>query len=354
MSPDIKELSKTDLEQWCVENGHKPFRARQIMKWVYQHGADTFAEMSDISVSLRETLALAFSIARLPCLRASAASDGTKKYVFTLTDTRSIESVSIPADARQDRHTRQTLCVSSQVGCGMGCQFCATAQMRPVRNLTAGEILSQIWEVQRVLPVDKKLTNLVFMGMGEPLANYEQVVKAIEIITAEWGFNFSPRKVTVSTVGLVPQMRRLLEETQVNLTVSLTATTNQLRDILMPVNTRYPLEQLLDACRSLPTSPRKRLTFAYTMLNGVNDSGADARRLTKLLHGTRAKVNLIPFNPFPGSPFVSSRREQMQQFRQILLDKGVYATIRESRGQDVDAACGQLAARNRQPDMLNF
>ena len=342
MSYDIKELSKTELEQWCVENGHKPFRARQIAKWVYQRRADSFAEMSDIPTSLREILALTFSIGHLSCVRTSAASDGTQKYLFALTDTRSIESVCIPAAERQ------TLCVSSQVGCAMGCQFCATAQVRPVRNLTAGEILGQIREVQRGLPADKKLTNLVFMGMGEPLANYEQVVKAIEIITAAWGLNFSPRKVTVSTVGLVPQMRRLLEETQVNLTVSLTATTNQLRDTLMPVNTRYPLEQLLETCRSVPPKPRNRLTFAYTMLGGVNDSGADARRLTKLLHGTRAKVNLIPFNPFPGSPFVSSRREDMQQFRHILLDKGVYATIRESRGQEVDAACGQLAARTQQ------
>jgi 23S rRNA (adenine2503-C2)-methyltransferase len=255
-----------------------------------------------------------------------------------LTDQRRIESVLIPVE------DRLTLCVSSQVGCAMGCRFCATAQVRPLRDLTAGEIVSQIWEVQKSLPTGEYLTNLVFMGMGEALANYDQVVKALTIITSEWGCNFSPRRVTISTVGLVPQMRRLLEETNVNLTISLTATTNRLRDDLMPINRRYPLEQLLAACRNLPIAPRKRLTFAYTMLDRVNDSEEDARRLVRLLHGLRAKVNLIPFNPFPEAAFQSTPRARIERFRQILLDKGVHATIRESRGQDVQGACGQLAA----------
>ena len=233
----------------------------------------------------------------------------------------------------------------------MGCQFCATAQVRPVRDLTAGEIVSQIWEVQRSLPPGAHLTNLVFMGMGEALANYDQLVKAITIVTAEWGMSISPRRVTVSTVGLVPQMRRLLEETSVNLTVSLTATTNRLRDDLMPVNKRYPLEQLLEACRTLPIAPRKRLTFAYVMLKGVNDDDDDAKRLVKLLHGLRAKVNLIPFNPFPGTPFLPTPRPQIERFRQLLLDRGIHATVRESRGREVQAACGQLAATVREnPD----
>ncbi len=225
----------------------------------------------------------------------------------------------------------------------MGCQFCATARMRPVRNLSAGEILAQVWEVQHALSPDTTLTNVVFMGMGEPLANYGQVVKAIETLTAEWGLNFSPRQVTVSTVGLVPQMRRLLHETQVNLTVSLSATIDELRTRLMPVNSRYPLEHLLAVCRSLPARSRRRLTCAYTMLAGVNDAPADARRLTRLLHGIRAKVNLIPFNAFSGSGFTASPRPHIDRFRQLLLEKGVLATIRESRGRDVLAACGQLA-----------
>jgi 23S rRNA (adenine2503-C2)-methyltransferase len=338
---DIKEFTKEELERWVREKGEKPFRARQVLKWVYQRGAATFAEMSDLPGTLRTTLAQEFSIDRLTCAHLSPAADGTRKFLFALADQRQIESVLIPAE------DRLTLCLSSQVGCAMGCRFCATAQVRPVRDLTAGEIVSQVWEVQHgaLMPHGPtRLTNLVFMGMGEPLANYEQLVKALTIVTAEWGCNFSPRRVTVSTVGLVPQMRRLLEETNVNLTVSLTATTDRLRDELMPVNKRYPLEQLLDTCRTLPIAPRKRITFAYTMLNGVNDSDEDARRLSRLLHGLRAKVNLIPFNPFPGAPFLATPRPQIDRFRQFLLDKGVHATVRESRGQDVQAACGQLAA----------
>ncbi|MBI3301939.1 MAG: 23S rRNA (adenine(2503)-C(2))-methyltransferase RlmN [Deltaproteobacteria bacterium] len=334
---DIKEFTKAELEAWLLEKGEKPFRARQTLKWLYQRGAETFAEMTDLPSTLRTTLTQEFSIDRLTCVHLSPAADGTRKYLFALTDHRQIESVLIPAE------DRLTLCLSSQVGCAMGCRFCATAQVRPVRDLTAGEIISQVWEAQRSLSAGERLTNLVFMGMGEPLANYDQLVKALTIATSEWGLNFSPRRVTVSTVGLVPQMRRLLEETNVNLTVSLTATTDRLRDELMPVNKRYPLEQLLDTCRTLPIAPRKRITFAYTMLKGVNDSDDAARRLTRLLHGLRAKVNLIPFNPFPGAPFLSTPRPQIDRFRQFLLDKGVHATVRESRGQDVQAACGQLA-----------
>jgi 23S rRNA (adenine2503-C2)-methyltransferase len=336
---DIKELTKAELEAWLAERGEKPFRARQTLKWVYHRSAQTFAEMSDLPHALRQTLAQEFVIGRLPCVRVTPAADGTRKFLFALPDRRQIESVLIPAAGRL------TLCLSSQVGCAMGCRFCATARVRPVRDLTAGEIVGQIWEVRRMLPPEQRLTNLVFMGMGEPLANYAGLARALLIVTAEWGFSFSPRRVTVSTVGLVPQMRRLLAETNVNLTVSLTATTDHLRDELMPINRRYPLAQVLAACRSLPLAPRKRITFAYTLLQGVNDSEAEAQRLVKLLHGLRAKVNLIPFNPFPGAPFLPPPRSQIERFRQILLDKGIHATIRESRGQDIQAACGQLAAQ---------
>jgi len=335
---DIKEFTKAELETWLLDRGERPFRARQVLKWLYQKGATSFAEMSDLSISLRTVLSQEFTMTRLACPHVACASDGTRKFLFALSDQRRIESVLIPME------DRLTLCISSQVGCAMGCRFCATAQVRPVRDLTAGEIVSQIWEVQRRLPPGEHLTNLVFMGMGEALANFDHVRKALSIITAEWGCNFSPRRVTVSTVGLVPQMRQLLEETNVNLTISLTATTNRQRDDLMPINRRYPLEQLLEACRNLPIAPRKRLTFAYTMLHEVNDSEDDARRLVRLLHGLRAKVNLIPFNPFPEAPFLSAPRPRIERFRQILLDRGVHATIRESRGQDVQGACGQLAA----------
>jgi len=335
---DIKEFTKTELEAWLLTRGERPFHARQALKWLYQRGAETFETMTDLSLSLRALLSQEFSIDRLTCLHLSPAADGTRKFLFALHDHRQIESVLIPAD------DRLTLCLSSQVGCAMGCRFCASAQVRPVRDLTAGEIVSQVWEVQQSLPPGVRLTNLVFMGMGEALANYEQLVKALTIVTAEWGLNFSPRRVTVSTVGLVPQMHRLIEETNVNLTVSLTATTNHLRDELMPINKRYPLEQLLAACRDLPLAPRKRLTFAYTMLKGINDSDEDARRLVKLLHGLRVKVNLIPFNPFPEAAFLPTSRPQIERFRQLLLDRGIHTTVRESRGQEVQAACGQLAA----------
>lgn len=343
---DIKEFTRPELEVWLFERGEKPFRARQILKWVHQKGTTTFAAMTDLSASLRELLSQELTIARLTESYVAPAADGTRKYLFTLVDRRRIESVLIPAE------DRLTLCISSQVGCAMGCRFCATAQVRPVRDLTAGEIVNQVWEVQQSLSPDQRLTNIVFMGMGEALANYEQVTKALSIITSEWGLNFSPRRVTVSTVGLAPQMRRLVEESPVNLTVSLAATTDRTRDDLMPINRRYPLEQLLDTCRSLPIAPRKRLTFAYTMLDGVNDSEEDVRRLVKLLHGMRAKVNLIPFNPFPGAPFRPTPRPKIERFRQALLDHGVHATIRESRGQDVQGACGQLAAQNPHPDPL--
>ena len=340
---DIKEFTKIELEEWLSARGERSFRARQALKWIYQKGAASFAEMTDLATSLRSLLEQEFSIARLHCVKASSAADGTKKFLFALADQRRIESVLIPME------DRLTLCVSSQVGCAMGCRFCATAQVRPLRDLTAGEIVSQIWEVQKSLPPGTYLTNLVFMGMGEALANYDHVVKALAIVTSEWGYNFSPRRVTISTVGLVPQMRRLLEETNVNLTISLTATTNRVRDDLMPINRRYPLEQLLAACRDLPIAPRKRITFAYTMLDRVNDGEEDARRLVRLLHGLRAKVNLIPFNPFPGASFQATPRRRIERFRQMLLDKGVHAMIRESRGQDVQGACGQLAAHDPAP-----
>src|SRR5438128_11928417 len=233
----------------------------------------------------------------------------------------------------------------------MGCGFCATARMGLVRNLSPAEIVGQV-RAGRALAAPRPLTNIVFMGMGEPLANYEAVRTALDILTAEWGYAISPRRVTVSTVGLVPLIPRLIAETRVNLAVSLSATTDAQRARLMPIDRRYPLRTLLDACRALPLPRRQRITFEYVMLGGENDSEADARRLARLLHGLRAKVNLIPFNPFPGSPFLSTPRPQIERFRQFLLDKGVHATVRESRGQDVQAACGQLAAQNPHPDPL--
>ncbi len=335
---DIKDFTQDELARWLIARGHKSFRAQQILKWVYHHRLTDVRQMSNVSLALREELAQHFSIARLDCSKQTTAADGTEKYLFSLADGRRIESVFIPSEHRR------TLCISSQAGCAMGCQFCATARVRPVRDLTAGEIVSQIWEVEYRRPQHQAVTNVVFMGMGEPLANYAQVVKAVTILTAAWGYHLSPRRVTVSTVGLVPQMQRVLHDTLVNLTISLSATTDAVRDGLIPINRRYPLAAVFEACRAFPLAPRNRITFAYTLLNGVNDAEADAKRLVALLHGIRAKVNLIPFNPFPGTAFSASPRNRLLRFRQILLDRGIHASIRESRGQDVQAACGQLAA----------
>jgi 23S rRNA (adenine2503-C2)-methyltransferase len=345
---DIKDLTKAELERWLLDRGEQPYRAGQVLKWIYQREVTDFARMTDIPLGLRALLEQEFAAEHLEWTLVSSSVDGTRKYLFTLADERKIESVLIPDE------DRLTLCISSQVGCAMGCVFCATARVRPVRDLTPGEIVGQVWEVKRALGKEERMTNIVLMGMGEPLANYASVVKALTILTAQWGMGFSPRRITVSTVGLVPQMCQLIEETHVNLAVSLTATTDALRTQLIPINKRYPLEELLSACRSLPLAPRRRITFEYVMLRGVNDSEEDAIRLARLLHGIRAKVNLIPFNPFPGSPFASTPRPQIDRFRQLLLDRGLHATTRESRGQDIQAACGQLVAQNPHPDPLPF
>ena len=335
---DLKDYNRGELERWVIGRGYKPFRARQVLDSFYRGGVTDFRTMNNIPAKLRTELDGHFCVEKLVCLKRSAAADGTRKYLFTLADGRRIESVLIPSKKRR------TLCVSSQAGCAMGCRFCATATVRPVRNLFAREIVAQVLAVQSDLGTADVVSNLVLMGMGEPLANYEQVIRAIDTFTADWGLKVPPRRVTVSTVGLVPQMRRLLRETKVNLTISLTATCDEVRDSLMPVNKRYPLAVIMDVCRTQERKSRKRITFAYTLLRDVNDSPRDARRLVSLLHGVQAKVNLIPFNSFTGTPFRASSREAVLRFRQVLLDKGVYAAIRESRGEDVQAACGQLAA----------
>jgi 23S rRNA (adenine2503-C2)-methyltransferase len=239
--------------------------------------------------------------------------------------------------------------MSSQVGCAMACEFCATARMGLHRNLTSSEMLAQIFAARRELAAGEELTNFVFMGMGEPLANYPRLTRTLAIMTSEWGMGISPRRITVSTVGLVPMMEKLLSETPVNLAVSLHATTNELRDRLAPINQRYPLEVLIDACRNLPIKRRSRITFEYVMLAGVNDSLADARRLVKLLAPLRAKVNLIFYNPMEGSPLQSSSRHAVEAFQAILKHGNLTATIRESRGLDIAAACGQLYAEQHIP-----
>jgi len=297
---------------------------------------------------LRARLADDYVLDRLAPTIVAEAADGTRKLLFQLagrpgTRPASIESVLIPQlDRAEGARDRLTLCISSQAGCAMGCGFCATARMGLIRDLTPSEIVGQV-RAGQAIAAPRALTNVVFMGMGEPLANYEAVRTALEILSAEWGYAISPRRITVSTVGVVPVIPRLIAETRVNLAVSLSGTTEEQRARLMPVNRRWPLAALLGACRALPLPRRKRITFEYVMLRGENDADADARRLVRLLHGLRAKVNLIPFNPFPGAGFVPSPRERILRFQTVLRAHGLNATIRESRGQDIQAACGQLA-----------
>jgi 23S rRNA (adenine2503-C2)-methyltransferase len=339
--PDLCEMKLDDLEHAIVDAGEAPYRARQIMRRLWVHRASSPDEMFEVPARLRQYLKQHFRIGRLAVSSAQLAADGTRKLLLRLGDGAEIESVIIPA---QDR---TTLCLSSQAGCAMACQFCATARMGLRRNLTASEILGQIVVAKAECVEAQRLTNYVFMGMGEPLANYGRVGRALTIMTADWGLAISPRRITVSTVGLVPPMERLLADYPVNLAVSLHATSDELRDELVPINRRYPLAELLDACRRLPLSRRSRITFEYVMLSGVNDSPEDADRLVRMLAPLKAKVNLIPFNRFPGARFQLTPRTRMEDFQAILLGGNLTATIRESRGSDIAAACGQLYARER-------
>ncbi len=326
------------MRQWVADQGLPAYRAAQILRGIYQRGADSVAALTDLPRDLRTALERDFVLAALPVPLVARSTDGTRKLLFTLEPGRAIESVIIPDPPRL------TLCVSSQAGCAMGCRFCATARIGWQRHLSAAEIVGQVLAARHELVGDERLTNIVFMGMGEPLANYDELVDAIEILLAEWGLGFSSRRITVSTVGLVPQLERLVRDTPVNIAVSLTSTTDAQRDWLMPVNRKYPLATLLDACRTLPIAQRRRITFEYVMLAGVNDTPADATRLVRLLHGIRAKVNLIPFNPFPDAGFGRPQAAGIKAFQQQLLAAGINATIRISRGRDIQAACGQLAA----------
>jgi 23S rRNA (adenine2503-C2)-methyltransferase len=345
---DIQDLGGDALAAWCAEVGQPRYRAEQILGWVHRKGAPDFEAMTSLSRGLRTLLAERFTLCRLEPSFVADAADGTRKLLFHLRleggGSAPIESVLIPQFERASgARDRLTLCISSQAGCGMGCGFCATARLGLVRNLTPAEIVGQV-RAGIALAAPRQPTNVVLMGMGEPLANYDAVRTALEIMSADWGYGISPRRITVSTVGLVPAISRLIAETRVNLAVSLSATTDAQRDRLMPVNRRYPLAELLGACRDLPLPRRKRITFEYVMLGGENDSDVDARRLVRLLHGLRVKVNLIPFNPFPHAGFAASPRDRINAFQGILRAHGLNATIRESRGQDIQAACGQLAA----------
>ncbi len=339
---NIKSKTVEELQSRLAEMGLKKYRAVQILKWIYARHASSFEEMTDIAKSERLLLAKYFLIPVLKIIRAEASSDGTRKFLFELEDKHTIESVLIPDE------NRQTLCISSQVGCQQSCRFCLTGSGGFVRNLRAHEIADQVLAVSRIVSQEgrRRITNIVLMGMGEPLANLEEVIKALHIITSEYGLNFSPRRVTVSTDGLVPGIAKLGKSgIKANLAVSLNASTDEVRDVIMPVNRRYPISELLSACKRFPLEPRRRITFEYVLLKGVNDSPEDARRLARLLGGIRCKVNLIPFNPFPGSDYKRPDDVTVRRFQKILLDNHYTAPIRESRGRDISAACGQLRER---------
>ena len=332
----LKDLTPADLELWIQEAGQPAYRARQLLKWIYAQNVEDFQEMTDVSKDFRGWLEQHARILSVMREKVLTDKDGTRKLLFRLLDGERIESVLI------DEERRLTLCVSSQVGCALGCRFCLTGEKGYRRNLSAGEIVDQICAARRELGPEERITNLVFMGMGEPLANLQQVAKALEIITSDHGLNFSTRKVTLSTVGLVPEMLELSRLFPIKLAVSLHAADNETRARIMPINRRYPLEELLEACRQLELPRRQRITFEYLLLAGVNDSAADARKLAKLLKGLRAKINLIPFNEYPGSPFKRPAPNRIEDFQKILQEEHYTATVRQSRGAGIMAACGQL------------
>lgn len=332
---DLKEFTLEEMEQLMAAWGQSRYRARQVTKWLYKGVAD-FQEMTDIARPFREELARQARISHLQIADQQQAADGVRKLLLALKDGHHIEAVLIP------ERDHATLCLSSQVGCAQGCTFCLTAQRGFVRNLTAGEMVNQVLAARTLLPPDLPLTNLVFMGMGEPLANFQAVSRALTIITAPWGLNFSPRRITVSTVGLAPLIPLLGHEVRFNLTISLNAPDDDLRSRLMPVNRRYPLEALLQACRDFPLPRHRRITFAYVLLNDVNDSPVQARQLARLLGDLRVKINLIPFNPHARLPFAPPPANRILEFQEILREKNFTVFIRESRGQEIAAACGHL------------
>ena len=337
---NILELDRDALVSWLADRRIESYRSDQILKWLYTRQADSFDRMTNLSKDMRALLTDHFTIDRLKSKHIATSKDGTRKYVFELKDGKRIESVLIP---ERDHYT---LCLSSQVGCAQGCGFCLTAKMGIQRNLSMAEIVSQVRDIKNDLKDPKSLTNLVFMGMGEPLANYRNLVAAIQIITdGNYGFAFAVRRVTVSTAGLASRLADLSRDTRVNLAVSLNAADNDTRSRLMPINRKYPVEKILEACRHFPLRGGRRITFEYVLLKDVNDATADARRLAKLVRPIKSKINLIPFNSHPGCLYQRPSEDTILRFQEILIDKNYTVMIRRSKGQDISAACGQLATR---------
>ena len=334
---NVAELDVQELEGALEARGRERFHARQLYRWIYRRGVVDFDAMTDLSKELRARLAEELEVITPRLVTDAESVDGTRKFVLELADGRRIEAVFIPDTPAM------TFCISTQVGCAMGCGFCLTGKMGLVRNLTAGEIAGQV----RVLAAATRLLdhpfNIVLMGMGEPLHNYDNTMKALRMLHSEHGLAVSPRRVTLSTVGIVPGLKRLAQEPLMpNLAISLHATTDEQRTELVPPNRKYPLAEILDTCRRFPLKRRNRITFEYVMLKGVNDSMDDARRLARLLAGIKAKVNLIPLNPAPAIPYERPSDATVDRFAQILADRHLTVSVRKSRGQDIRAACGQL------------
>ena len=344
-------LERPALEAFVGTLGSKPFRARQLMQWIYGRGESRFEAMTDLAKDFRAQLAGRAQVRAPQIVTTHRSADGTRKWLLRADAAQAIEMVYIPEEGRG------TLCISSQVGCALDCSFCSTAQQGFNRNLTTAEIVGQVWLAARELerdfvpppgasPGQRPITNVVLMGMGEPLANFRNVVPALRVFTDDFGFDISRRRVTLSTSGLVPQIYKLAEETNVALAVSLHAPTDELRSVLVPINRKHPIAELLEACwHYLDEQNGRSVTFEYVMLEGVNDQPEHARGLVNLLQGHPAKLNLIPFNPYPGTRYRRSSPAAIARFRDELLSGGVLATIRRTRGDDIDAACGQLAGR---------
>ena len=353
---NLLDFDVEGLAAWFAQLNEKPFRARQVLRWMHRAGCDDFAQMTDVAKSLRAKLTEIAEIRGPRPMRDTTAADGTRKWLLGVdngkNEDNAVEAVFIP-----EAH-RGTLCVSTQVGCALDCAFCSTGKQGFNRNLTTAEIIGQLWYANRALGAvkvpgapdegERVISNVVLMGMGEPLANFDAVVSALRLMLDDHGYGLSRRRVTVSTAGIVPAMDRLRETVPVALAVSLHAPDDALRDRLVPLNKKYPLKDLMAACRRyLENAPRDFITFEYVMLAGINDSDAHAHALLRLVRDVPSKFNLIPFNPFPGSGFHRSRPERVRRFQELLLDAGRIATVRKTRGDDIDAASGQLAGQVR-------
>ncbi len=336
MKQDLKNNSLDEIKATLKGLNAEQYRAKQVAQWVFQKKASSVHEMTNISKDFRNALGEIACISSFTPLKIDVSRDGSKKFLFKTTDGHGVESVLIP----EKKHW--TLCISTQIGCPLQCRFCYTGRNGLVRNLTAAEILNQIDAVFTTESFDKQLPNLVFMGMGEPLANYDNTLKTLQILTSSWGHHYSHRKITVSTAGLVPRIKQLGEDIHVNLAVSLNASNDKTRNYVMPVNKKYPLRELIEAAKRFPLPSRKRITFEYILIKGINDSAQNALELTKLLKNVPCKINLIPFNEHPAVDFETPDEKTIQRFQDVLHDNHFTAPIRRSKGSDIAAACGQL------------